>query len=429
MGQKSKRFFNFSQPLSYLTQFTPKHKVLQLAGITAFAAVGTALVIGTHALTPTANFEAESGTKSGSAQTVADASASGGQALQFGSASGFVTRSGTKLMLNGQDYRFTGVNIYNANSVNNYWYTLGTGNGLAQAFDDIDAGTGGNAKVMRAWFGQWQLKPSNNTVDWSVFDHTINTAKAHGYKVVVVFADQDGTWDDGIKKTLDSQWYQSGYKTVVSNVASTWNAVNQWTYKDYVGQVVNRYKNEPTVLMWQLTNEAEPKAADGSCSDATSDAGAAALHNFGDDMGGYIKGLDPNHLVSLGSIGTGQCGTSGGRFKTVHDTPNIDLCEMHDYIANQDIIGDQWNGMALRFQQCNELNKPLFVGEMGIDPNQVGGLQARADRLRSKIGAQFNAGSVGTIVWEWRNSGQNGGDTYVFGPGDPLLNSLNLSTY
>lgn len=410
---------------------TTKSAVIAGGSVVVLAVVWAGLSLSLRADTSiTASFQAESSSRSGSATLVSDASAAGGQAVKFGAtSSGFVTRSGKKLQLNGQDYRFTGVNIYNANSVNNYWYTLGTGNGLSQAFNDIDAGTGGNAKVMRAWFGQWQLKPSSNTVDWSIFDHTINVAKAHGYKVVVVFADQDGTWDDGIKKTLDSQWYQSGYKTTVSPATSTWGAINQWTYKDYVGQVVNRYKNDPTVMMWQLTNEAEPKAADGSCSNAVSDAGAVALQAFGDDMGGYIKSLDPNHLVSLGSIGTGQCGTSGGRFKTVHDTPNIDLCEMHDYVAGQDIIGDQWNGMALRFQQCGELNKPLFVGEMGIDPNQVGGLQARADRIRSKLTAQFNAGSVGALLWEWRNAGQTGGDTYVFGPGDPVLGSLNLASY
>ena len=38
---------------------------------------------------------------------------------------GFVTKSGTKLRLDGSPYRFTGLNIYNANSVDNCWYTLG----------------------------------------------------------------------------------------------------------------------------------------------------------------------------------------------------------------------------------------------------------------------------------------------------------------
>ncbi len=39
----------------------------------------------------------------------------------------FVARNGTHLVLDGKPYRFTGLNIYNANSINNCWYTLGTG--------------------------------------------------------------------------------------------------------------------------------------------------------------------------------------------------------------------------------------------------------------------------------------------------------------
>ena len=38
-----------------------------------------------------------------------------------------MTRSGTQLLLDGRPYRFTGLNIYNANSIDNCWYTLGKG--------------------------------------------------------------------------------------------------------------------------------------------------------------------------------------------------------------------------------------------------------------------------------------------------------------
>ena len=51
-----------------------------------------------------------------------------------------------------------------------------------------------------------------------------------------------------------------------------------------------------------------------------------------------IKSIDPNHLVSLGTIGSGQCGTSGDYYKQLHAIPTIDLCEVHDY--------DPWSGDA-----------------------------------------------------------------------------------
>ncbi len=339
--------------------------------------------------------------------------------------SGFVTRSGQELMLNGAPYRFTGLNIYNANSVNNYWYTMGVG----PALDDALTAMGPGKNVFRAWFGQWLANPTGKGLDYSVFDHTLAVARAHGYRVIVTFADQDGTWDDGISKTLDSGWYQQGYRTTVSTVASSWGARNGLTYRDFVRSVVERYRDDPTVLMWQLINEAEAKRSDGSCSSATDDAAAAAIRGFADDMSRMIKSVDGNHLVSLGTIGTGQCGTSGPRYQNVHSPAGIDLLEMHDYVAGQSLIGDQWNGMKLRLDQARALNKPIFVGELGVDPKEVGGLDARARVVGTKLRDQFDAGVVGVVAWEWRNAGRSGGDRFVVGPGDPVLDSLDLSRY
>jgi len=338
---------------------------------------------------------------------------------------GFVTRSGQRLLLDGAPYRFTGLNIYNANSMNNYWYTLGTGGGLDQALTDIGPGK----NVIRAWFGQWLANPHGTGLDFSAFDHTLAVAKAHGVRVIVTLADSDGSWDDGIHKTLDSGWYQSGYRARVSTAVSAWGARNDLSYKDYVMRVVQRYQMDPTVLMWQLVNEAEAKDASGNCSAATDDSAATALYGFADDMSRSIKAVDSHHLISLGTIGTGQCGTSGARYQYVHSAPDIDLAEMHDYVAGQAIIGDQWNGMALRLQQAKALNKPLFVGEMGIDPAAVGGLAARADIFSRKLSAQFAAGIVGVVAWEWRNAGQGGGDAYAVGPGDPALGALQVPGY
>jgi mannan endo-1,4-beta-mannosidase len=328
-------------------------------------------------------------------------------------------------MLDGAPYKFTGMNVYNANSVNNFWYTLGTGSGLDTALAAIGSGI----DVIRAWFGQWLLKPTGNTIDWGPFDHTVDRVKSAGKKLIVVFGDQDGLFDDGIVKRYESNWYQSGYETVVSNVTSAWGAVNTMTYKDFVLTVVDRYKNEPAILMWQLVNEVEPKRVDGTCDSTTNAAAAVFLQAFADDMSSAIKTIDPYHLVSLGTIGTGQCGGGGGAFQTIHEPAGIDLCEMHDYVPNEDIIGDEFNGMALRLQQSATLNKPLFVGEMGIDPSAVGGTTARANRFASKLTAQFSAGIVGIAAWEWRNAGETGGDQFVIDPGDPVLDVMRISNY
>src|SRR3954462_14068815 len=112
-----------------------------------------------------------------------------------GPASGFVKRSGTQLLLDGKPYRFTGLNIYNANSVNNCWYTLGSGGGLSTSLDEIGPGK----EAFRAWFFQYEATTSPGARDWSTFDHTLAVARAHGVKVVATLVNQWGQcegWKD-----------------------------------------------------------------------------------------------------------------------------------------------------------------------------------------------------------------------------------------
>jgi mannan endo-1,4-beta-mannosidase len=103
-------------------------------------------------------------------------------------------------------------------------------------------------------------------------------------------------------------------------------------YRQWVRQVVTRYRFSPTILAWQLLNEAEDAASDGSC---PADA-SAVLKTWAADVSGLIKSIDRNHLVSLGTIGSGQCGASFTEYKDLHSLPTIDLCEFHDYGAQPD---------------------------------------------------------------------------------------------
>ena len=47
-------------------------------------------------------------------------------------------------------------------------------------------------------------------------------------------------------------------------------------------------------------------------------------------MTSAIKAVDHNHLVSLGTLGTGQCGVAGTDYEFVNGG-NTDICEYHDY--------------------------------------------------------------------------------------------------
>jgi hypothetical protein len=103
---------------------------------------------------------------------------------------GFVTRSGTQLMLDGQPYRFAGINMYNANSDGWCGHEMRSPGRLAAAFNALAPGT----NAIRAWFNQplsenWDL----GIRDWSAFDNTLAQAAIHGLKVIVTLG---GHWGE-----------------------------------------------------------------------------------------------------------------------------------------------------------------------------------------------------------------------------------------
>lgn len=321
---------------------------------------------------------------------------------------GFVTRSATQLFVGTQPYRFTGLNIYNANSRNNCWYSLGNNDDqLAASLSAI----GGGQEVFRAWFFQAEAT-TNGTRDWAAFDHTLAVARAAGERVIPVLANQWGDCEDqpaGVYKTDD--WYASGYKTVVRS--------GTVPYRDWVKEVATRYRNDPTILAWELMNEPENKVSypDGACGSADT------LRAWASDVSGLIKSVDANHLVSLGIIGSGQCGARGTEYQVLHSLSTIDLCSYHDYDQpTSPLPGDQWNGLLTRISQCASLGKPLYIGESGIKTADVGTLVTRATDFSQKVVAEFGAGAVGFLLWAWDDAAHGGSSAgYDIGPADPSL--------
>jgi hypothetical protein len=196
------------------------------------------------------------------------------------------------------------------------------------------------------------------------------------------------------------------------------------SYRDWVREVVTRYRDNPTVLAWQMINEGEARVSIGGACSSTAEA---SVHAWAVDVSGLIKSIDSNHLVSLGTMGNGQCGTSTGTsYEDLHAISTIDLCEYHDYDSpSSPMPGDQWNGLATRLSQCQARGKPMFVGEIAIKSADVSSLSARASDFAAKFSAQFGAGVVGELPWEWAVSGQDTGDGYSIYSNDPMLPLLN----
>ncbi len=142
----------------------------------------------------------------------------------------FVTRSGTQLLLDGEPYRFTGINIYNANNLSGCWYTLGSGPQLGESLDELGAG----AKVIRAWFFQ-ALATTGGARDWSGIDHTLAEARSRGVRVVVTLGNQWADCDGpagGAGSFKDEAWYTGGYTEP--------DPAGTVSYRDWVAEIVGR---------------------------------------------------------------------------------------------------------------------------------------------------------------------------------------------
>jgi mannan endo-1,4-beta-mannosidase len=318
--------------------------------------------------------------------------------------SAFVTRLGTKLYLNGQQYRFTGLNFFQANM------TSGIANCSSWAANsDLDSqltAMGPGHNVIRAWFFQ-NMATRNGTRDWTAFDHTFAVAKAHGYKVIATLADQ---WDYCEGPYKDKSWYGGGYRTSVL-------PGNTVPYRTWVQEVASRYKDDPTVAIWELVNEAEDAPSAPCPSDAEQ-----VMYSFASDVSGLIKSIDPNHLVSLGGGGNGNCGTLDTDFAKVMAIPSLDICSVHDYYgASVTLSSDPNNGTQKRISDCNALSKPTYTGESGIKVQDVSSLAERASEFRNKLNAQIGAGESGFVAWNWYRASDI---DYRIGPGDPALTTV-----
>ena len=234
-------------------------------------------------------------------------------------------------------------------------------------------------------------------------DHTLAVAKAHGVKVVVTLADECGSCDVVYK--TDS-WNAGGYKTTVGPSTTV-------PYRQFVQEIVSRYGNDPMIARWQVVNEAEIKTSKfaSSCSPATD------LYNFAADVSGLIKSIDSNHLVNLGKMGGGQCGSQGGDYQKLGAIPSIDVLEFHDYGNDTTALP---SNLASAIAVSKALGKPIFVGEAGIQVNSGGSLSTRANEFDAKCTSQFAAGVGGFLVWSWNNSPSNP-VSWEVGPGDATL--------
>lgn len=321
------------------------------------------------------------------------------------SPAGFVQRAGAQLALDGQPYRFTGFNAFG----------IGGGEGVAWTRPQMD--TYFAALPVNSMTRTWAFDGYVNT---TLLDNLVASAEAAGQKLILTLN------NDGNQLVLDgaknNTWYASGYasNTYVGG-AGSWHS--------WITTVITRYASSPAIGMWEIINEAGiSQGADHVLSGTT-------MKNFYQTVAGWIKAIDPDHLVSTGDVAeflyaetTGDGGAA--QYEQAASAVGVDVLSLHDYELD-------FGGTTLtssHFAACktaaNHLQKVIMVGEVGKTATILND-PTRAATIIGRIGSYLAAGAVGVLPWNYSQfyyDDGSGGTGYILVEGDPLTEAIQAYT-
>ncbi len=261
---------------------------------------------------------------------------------------GFVSAQGTQFSLNEKPFYYTGTN--------NYYIGIDPGISQPQVDEVLQSAKDMGVTVVRAWGfndGSGGLQTAAGVYDETVFkklDYAISKAGQLGIKLIIPFVNN---WDDYGGMNQYVNWAgTTGHDSFYTN------ATCKDYYQNHISTILNRvntysgvaYKNDPTIMSWELANE--PRATNSD-----------TLKTWITTMSAYVKGLDSKHLLT-----TGVEGQNLADFRKYHQNmPNIDFATMHIY-------PDSW-GMNLtaskqyiddRIVEANTmLRLPVILEEFG----------------------------------------------------------------
>ena len=221
--------------------------------------------------------------------------------------------------------------------------------------------------------------------------------------------------------------------------------IKQW-FKDYLTMLLTRrntvtgalYKDEPTVMAWELGNELR------NLTSVAADRARRAdeLLAWQREMAAFLKSLDANHLVADGGEGfddnaanyPGLSNTYSVRgdescsFSRLVNEPAIDLLSYHLYPQNWGLNDNQDVEIWIRSHErlARAAGKVAYMGEFGY---RVSGTTRDATRApifdRWLRWAVEDYCSAGQIVWQLAYDSRSDGDNFsVYFPRDTMTNAV-----
>ncbi|KAK9062011.1 hypothetical protein SSX86_019195 [Deinandra increscens subsp. villosa] len=353
---------------------------------------------------------------------------------------GFITTRGVQFMLNGSPYY--------ANGFNAYWLMILASDPsqrpkVSAAFHDASSH---GLSVARTWaFSDGGVTPlqyspgSYNEQMFKGLDFVVAEARRFGIKLILSMVNN---YENLGGKKQYVNWARNQGQYLTSDDDFFTNPVAKGFYKNHVQTVLNRYntitgvvyKNDPTIMAWELMNE--PRC--------TSDTSGRTIQAWITEMAAHVKSIDRNHLLEAGLEGfyskTGNQNPSfdvGTDFIANNQVPGIDFATLHSY-------PDQWLTSNDDQTQLNFLNnwlrthisdaqyilkKPLLLTEFGKSVKDPNFSPYKRDQVfimvynNIYLSAKHGGAAAGGLFWQLLAEGMES-----FGDGYEVVLSRGTST-
>ncbi len=260
-----------------ITRNLPTRSLVILAGVLTFGAIGTVLLTGSHAATPTASLEAEDGTRTSCANPVNDSTASGSSAVQFGACLTGLDSSGATIPDTG--------------------YTVPAG-AIFMATNGNDASAGTQAAPVATLARAMALVPVNGTIVVREGTYRQGVTVQPSRKFTLQPYPHEQVWFDGMVQAPGSGW--------TTEASGRWSI--EWKTPEYCG---GKYYNLP------FRGQTSPTCSWGqNPSDANdNDYGDAQNPMATNPQMVYINGQYSKEVATLAEV-------TANTFYYAHDTTN-----------------------------------------------------------------------------------------------------------
>jgi mannan endo-1,4-beta-mannosidase len=272
---------------------------------------------------------------------------------------------------------------------------------------------------------------------------------------IVIYLNNFWQWSGGMTQYLN--WFE-GTPALDPNVTKDYddymaktarfyaNKEAQAEYRNVIKKIVHRtntvtgkpYRDDPTIMSWQLANEPRPG------NEKASDAEKAIYTRWIADVAKYIHELDKNHLVSSGSEGLAGSAHDEKLFLASHSTPHIDYLTYHLWPKNWGWFDskkpvESWDGAIAKSRAylnshidlARKLNKPIVLEEFGLDRDgasfDIKASTTIRDRFYGEVFGLIQRRAAqgdpvaGWNFWAWGGAGRAANADYWWKPGNDFV--------